>query len=63
MRDTGAANNKQSKKPPTFVPPTSKLEAVVTEQHALTVPTLDELSTGSVAYEDLRAAVQRAMGS
>ena len=46
-----------------FVPPTSKLEAVVTEQHALTVPTLDELSTGSVAYEDLRAAVQRAMGS
>jgi hypothetical protein len=46
-----------------FVPPTSKLEAVVTDQHALTVPTLDELSTGSVAYEDLRAAVLRAVAS
>jgi hypothetical protein len=46
-----------------FVPPTSKLEALAREQHALTVPTLDELSTGSVAYEDLRAAVQEAVGS
>jgi hypothetical protein len=46
-----------------FVPPTSKLEALVTEQHALTVPTLDELSTGSVAYEDLRAAVWNAVES
>lgn len=46
-----------------FVPPTSKLEALVTEQHSLTVPTLDELSAGSVAYEDLKAAVQKAAGS
>lgn len=47
-----------------FVPPTSKLETLVTEQqHALSVPTLDELSAGSVAYEDLRAAVQKAVGS
>jgi hypothetical protein len=46
-----------------FVPPTSKLEALVTEQHALTVPTLDELSAGSVAYEGLRAAVLKAVGS
>ena len=43
-----------------FVPPTPKLEALVTEQHSLTVPTLDELSAGSVAYEDLKAAVQKA---
>jgi hypothetical protein len=47
-----------------FVPPTSKLEALVTEQqHTLSVPTLDELSMGSVAYEDLKAAVQKAAGS
>jgi hypothetical protein len=46
-----------------FVPPTSKLEALVTEQHALTVPTLDELSMGSVAYEDLKAAVRKVVGS
>ena len=46
-----------------FIPPTSKLEALVTEQHSLTVPTLDELSVGSVGYEDLKAAVQRAVGS
>lgn len=46
-----------------FVPPTSKLEALVTGQHALTVPTLDELSMGSVDYGDLRAAVQKAAGS
>ena len=46
-----------------FVPPTSKLEALVTEQHAITVPALDELSTGSVAYKDLRAAVQKSVGS
>jgi hypothetical protein len=45
-----------------FVPPTSKLEALVTEQHALSVPALDELSTGSVAYEDLKAAVHKAAG-
>ena len=46
-----------------FVPETSKLEALVTEQRALTVPTLDELSGGSVAYGDLRAAVRKAVGS
>ncbi len=46
-----------------FVPPTSKLEALVTGQHALTVPTLDDLSAGSVAYGDLKAAVQKAAGS
>ena len=46
-----------------FVPATSKLEALVMEQHALTVPTLDQLSTGSVAYQDLRTAVQKAAGS
>lgn len=46
-----------------FVPPTSKLEALVTKQHALTVPTLDDLSTGSVAYENLEAAVRKAAGS
>lgn len=46
-----------------FVPATSKLEALVTEQHSLTVPTLDELSAGSVAYGDLKAAVQKAVAS
>ncbi len=47
-----------------FIPPTSKLETLVTEQqHALSVPTLDELSSGSVAFENLRAAVQKAVGS
>jgi hypothetical protein len=47
-----------------FVPPPSKLETLVTEQqHALSVPTLDELSAGSVPYEGLRAAVQKAVGS
>ena len=45
-----------------FVPPTSKLEALVSEQRALTVPTLDALSSGSVAYEDLKAAVRKAAG-
>ncbi|MDL2717682.1 MAG: hypothetical protein PT977_08010 [Acidobacteriota bacterium] len=43
-----------------FVPPTSKLEALTKEQHALTVPRLDELSMGSVAFEDLEVAVRRA---
>jgi len=46
-----------------FVPPTSRLEALVMEQHSLTVPTLDELSGGSVAYNDLKAAVQKAAAS
>ena len=46
-----------------FVPPTSRLEALVAEQRALTVPTLDALSAGSVGYEGLGAAVQRAAGS
>ncbi len=46
-----------------FVPPTSKLEALLTEQHAITVPTLDQLSRGSVSYQDLRAAVRNAVGS
>jgi hypothetical protein len=46
-----------------FVPPTSQLEALVMEQHGLTVPTLDALSAGSVAYEDLKAAVRKAVGS
>ncbi|MGE5716003.1 MAG: hypothetical protein ACM369_05085 [Acidobacteriota bacterium] len=46
-----------------FVPPTSKIEALVLEQHSLTVPALDEISGGSVAYEDLREAVERAVRS
>ena len=46
-----------------FVPPTSRLEALVAEQRALTVPTLDALSAGSVGYEGLRAAVEKAAGS
>jgi len=45
-----------------FVPPTSKLEALVAEQRAVTVPTLDALAAGSVSYEDLRAAVRKAAG-
>lgn len=46
-----------------FVPPPSTLEALVLKQRALTVPTLDGLSMGSVAYEDLEAAVRKAVGS
>lgn len=46
-----------------FVPPTSKLEALLRGQRALTVPTLNELAGGSVAYEDLRTAVRRVVES
>lgn len=46
-----------------FVPPTSKLEALVTEQRALTVPALEELSSGSVPCADLKTAVRKAVGS
>lgn len=46
-----------------FVPPTSKLEALLRGQHALTVPSLDELTGGSVAYEDLKTAVRRVVES
>lgn len=46
-----------------FVPPTSKLEALMKKQHALTLPMLDQLSMGSVAYDDLSTAVRRAAGT